>query len=97
MTTPTTHTTRVLPRPVAALLLLVFLAVLLRTAWISDDGLISLRTVMNVTHGNGLTFNIGERVQTFTHPLWLALLTAGYLAIGNVYYVTFALSIVVSV
>jgi len=30
-----------LPRPVAALLLLVFLAVLVRTAWISDDGLIS--------------------------------------------------------
>jgi len=82
--------------PIAALLLLVFLAVLLRTAWISDDGLISLRTVLNVTHGNGLTFNVGERVQTFTHPLWLALLTAGYLVTGNVYYATFALSIAVS-
>jgi hypothetical protein len=57
-----------IPRHVAALLLLVFLAVLVRTAWISDDGLISLRTVMNVTHGNGLTFNPGERVQTFTPP-----------------------------
>ncbi len=96
MTTPTTRPTLLLPRPIAALLLLVFLAVLLRTAWISDDGLISLRTVLNVTHGNGLTFNVGERVQTFTHPLWLALLTAGYLAIGNVYYATFALSMVVS-
>jgi arabinofuranosyltransferase len=87
---------RALPRPVATLLLLVFLAVLVRTAWISDDGLISLRTVMNVTHGNGLTFNPGERVQTFTHPLWLALLTASYLVAGNVYYATFALSIAVS-
>lgn len=87
---------RMLPRHVAALVVLVFLAVLVRTAWISDDGLISLRTVMNVTHGHGLTFNIGERVQTFTHPLWLALLTAGYLVIGNVYYATFALSIAVS-
>jgi arabinofuranosyltransferase len=63
---------------------------------ISDDGLISLRTVLNVTHGNGLTFNVGERVQTFTHPLWLALLTAVYLVTGNVYYATFALSIAVS-
>ena len=72
MTTMTAQPTRVLPRPIAALLLLIFLAVLLRTAWISDDGLISLRTVLNVTHGNGLTFNVGERVQTFTHPLWLA-------------------------
>ena len=87
---------RNLPRHVAALLMLVFLAVLVRTAWISDDGLISLRTVLNVTHGNGLTFNFGERVQTFTHPLWLALLTASYLVIRNVYYATFALSIGVS-
>jgi arabinofuranosyltransferase len=85
-----------LPRHVAALLVLVFAAVLVRTAWISDDGLISLRTVMNVTHGYGLTFNVGERVQTFTHPLWLALLTAGYLVVRNVYYATFALSIAVS-
>jgi arabinofuranosyltransferase len=88
---------RELPRAVLALLLLVFVAVLVRTAWISDDGLISLRTVLNVTHGNGLTFNVGERVQTFTHPLWLALLTAVYLVIRNVYYAAFALSIAVSV
>jgi arabinofuranosyltransferase len=78
------------------MLVLVFFAVLVRTAWISDDGLISLRTVMNVTHGNGLTFNVGERVQTYTHPLWLALLTASYLVIRNVYYATFALSMAVS-
>jgi arabinofuranosyltransferase len=88
---------RALPWAFLALLLLVFLAVLVRTAWISDDGLISLRTVLNVTHGNGLTFNVGERVQTFTHPLWLALLTAAYLVIGNVYYAAFALSIAASV
>lgn len=87
---------RLLPRHVAALVVLIFFAVLVRTAWISDDGLISLRTVMNVTHGNGLTFNLGERVQTYTHPLWLALLTASYLVIGNVYYATFALSMAVS-
>jgi arabinofuranosyltransferase len=87
---------RLLPRHVAALVMLVFFAVLVRTAWISDDGLISLRTVMNVTHGNGLTFNVGERVQTYTHPLWLALLTASYLIVRNVYYATFALSMAVS-
>jgi hypothetical protein len=33
MTTMTAQPARVLPRPIAALLLLVFLAVLLRTAW----------------------------------------------------------------
>jgi arabinofuranosyltransferase len=79
-----------------ALLTLMFFAVLLRTAWLSDDALITLRTVLNVTHGFGLTFNIAERVQTFTHPLWMALLTASYLAVGNVYIATFALSIATS-
>jgi len=96
MTTESLRPARVLPHHVAALLMLVFLAVLVRTAWISDDGLISLRTVMNVTHGNGLTFNVGERVQTFTHPLWLVLLTLSYLVLRNVYYATFALSIAMS-
>ena len=82
-----------LPWTLAALIGLVFVAVLIRTAWISDDALITLRTVLNVTHGYGLTYNIAERVQTFTHPLWMVLLTAAYTAIGNVYYATFALSV----
>ena len=92
-------TTRHLPplTTLAALLTLVFLAVLIRTAWLSDDALISLRTVLNVTHGFGLTFNIAERVQTFTHPLWLWLVVAAYLVGGNLFWTTLALSIAVSV
>lgn len=75
---------------------LVFLAVLLRTAWLSDDALITLRSVLNVTHGYGLTFNVAERVQTFTHPLWLLLLTPVSVVTGNVYYAAFGLSIAIS-
>lgn len=73
--------------------LLLFLGVLLRTAWMSDDALITLRTVLNATHGYGLTFNIAERVQTFTHPLWLAMLTLSYVVVGNIFYGAFLLSI----
>lgn len=83
-------------RPTRLLLLLVFLAILVRTAWLSDDALITLRSVLNATHGFGLTFNIDERVQTFTHPLWALLLTGLYLVVGNVYVTTFALSIATS-
>ena len=68
-----------------------------RTAWISDDAAITLRTVLNVTHGFGLTFNIAERVQTYTHPLWMGLLTIGYLLIGNVYVTTFAAAMTCSI
>ncbi len=76
--------------------LVLFLVVLLRTAWLGDDALISLRTVLNVTHGYGLTFNAAERVQTFTHPLWLGLLTVAYGIVGNIFYATFALAILTS-
>ncbi|GAB3493948.1 beta-(1-_2)-arabinofuranosyltransferase [Amycolatopsis cihanbeyliensis] len=43
--------------------------------WMSDDGLIVLRTVRQLLAGNGPVFNIGERVETNTSVLWTALLT----------------------
>jgi len=42
----------------------------IRTSWVSDDAIITFRSLENFLHGYGLVFNIGERVQTFTHPLW---------------------------
>ncbi|QNE90321.1 hypothetical protein H0194_04930 [Corynebacterium incognita] len=38
--------------------------------WMSDDGLIVLRTVRNLMAGNGPVFNAGERVETNTSTLW---------------------------
>lgn len=38
--------------------------------WISDDGLIVLRTVRNLEEGNGPVFNAGERVEANTSTLW---------------------------
>jgi arabinofuranosyltransferase len=48
--------------------------VLLRNLWVSDDAFITLRVVDNFLHGYGLVWNAGERVQVFTHPLWMFLL-----------------------
>ena len=90
------QTTFPLRRTLSAIATIVFAVILFRTAWISDDAEITLRTVLNVTHGFGLTFNIAERVQTYTHPLWMALLTIGYLVIGNVYVTTFAAGMICS-
>lgn len=59
-----------------ALLLMVF--TLYRTGWVCDDAYISMRTVDNFTHGYGLTWNIGERVQAYTHPLWMIFISAIY-------------------
>ena len=44
--------------------------------WISDDGLIVLRTVRNILAGNGPVFNIGERVEANTSTLWQYLIAA---------------------
>jgi arabinofuranosyltransferase len=68
-----------------------------QTAWINDDAQITLRTVMHTLHGNGLTFNVAERVQAYTHTVWFMLLVVSSRVTGNIYVATFVLSIVCSV
>ena len=60
-------------------LFLIYLGLILYTAWVSDDGFITFRSIENFMHGYGLLFNVGERVQTFTHPLWFFLQSSFYL------------------
>lgn len=80
-----------------ALLLLVFCAVVLRNAWLNDDALITLRTVRNVNEGYGLVWNIHERVQAYTHPLWMLLLSLTYFIAQETYFSTIAVSIILSI
>ena len=44
--------------------------------WICDDAFITMRYVKNFVEGNGLVYNVGERVEGYTHFLWLLLLAA---------------------
>ena len=48
-----------------------FALVILQNAWLCDDAFITYRTADNLINGHGLTWNAGERVQTYTNPLWL--------------------------
>lgn len=68
-------------------------AVVVANAWVCDDAYITLRTVDNFVHGFGLRWNPDERVQTFTHPLWLFVLSAAYFVTREPYYTTLALSL----
>lgn len=45
--------------------------------WTFDDGFIYFRTVDQILAGNGAVFNATARVETFTSPLWMAVLTVG--------------------
>jgi arabinofuranosyltransferase len=81
--------------PEAAALLVflgLFAVVLLRTAWVCDDAYITLRVVDNAVNGLGLRWNAVERVQTYTHPLWMLVLTPFYFLTREAFYTVLALS-----
>ena len=61
-----------------AALLLIFTYTYLANAWVGDDAYITFRTVWNFVHGFGLTFNPDERVQAYTHPLWMLVISAAH-------------------
>ena len=76
---------------------LAFALLLVRTAWLSDDAYITFRTVMNAIGGYGLRWNVADRVQTFTHPLWMFVMLASTFITREVYFTSLVLSIVISV
>ncbi|HZN40731.1 MAG TPA: hypothetical protein VFD82_18140, partial [Planctomycetota bacterium] len=84
---------RVLALCLAGALLVGLVAVMLRLAWISDDAFITLRVVENWLAGYGPRWNVDERVQTYTHPLWLFLLTGSRACTGEYFVTTIVVSI----
>ena len=76
------------------MVMLVFVLAFIKCAWIADDAAISLRTVLNTLAGYGPVFNVGERVQAYTHPLWFLVITAVSPLIGNVFYAVIVCGVV---
>ncbi|ARU61400.1 hypothetical protein CBW65_10595 [Tumebacillus avium] len=70
--------------------------VVVRCAWVSDDAYITFRTVDNLLHGYGLTWNVGERVQAYTHPLWMFLMAVLAGVTGEVFLTSIGLSVAVT-
>ena len=83
-------------RGIFILLFIVSLVVLLRTAWLNDDAFITLRVADNWINGYGLTFNPPERVQAYTHPLWMFAMTLVYLLVRDGFFTLIILSLGVS-
>lgn len=80
-----------------AAVVFVFAWLVIRDAWLCDDAFITLRVVDNFHNGHGLRWNIIDRVQVFTHPLWcFALLGLGGV-FGNLPLAALLLSIVLSI
>ena len=70
--------------------------VMLVNAWLVDDAYITFRTVVNAVNGHGLVWNIGERVQVYTHPLWMFLITGLYAVTSELFFSVIVFSWVVS-
>ncbi|HEU5097854.1 MAG TPA: hypothetical protein VFU22_02335 [Roseiflexaceae bacterium] len=57
----------------AALALLVSFSGMIWPSWLTDDAFISFRYAQNLVAGNGLVYNVGERVEGYTNFLWTML------------------------
>ena len=42
--------------------------------WVQDDAFINFRIIANLLAGHGPVFNVGERVEAYSDPLWVFLL-----------------------
>ncbi len=73
-----------------------FLVLIVRRAWLCDDAYITLRTVDHFIHGRGLVYNVGERVQAYTHPLWVFLVSGVVAATREFYHSCTLLSLALS-
>lgn len=73
--------------------LLGVLGVVLSQAWVSDDAFITFRVIDNFVNGYGLRWNVDERVEVYTHPLWMLLLTPFHAVSGNPFLASIAVSL----
>ncbi len=70
---------------------------LIRTAWCAEDAYIGFRVADNFLNGQGLTWNVGERVQVYTDPLFEFLLIAGTAILRSDYWSSMVVSFLLSI
>ncbi|MBU0467981.1 MAG: hypothetical protein KKD07_03840 [Candidatus Omnitrophica bacterium] len=71
--------------------------IIVRNAWLCDDAYITFRVVDNFINGYGLRWNVAERVQVYTHPLWMFLLSFFYFFTREIFFTSNAISIILSI
>jgi arabinofuranosyltransferase len=81
---------------ISILLILISLGLIIHRAWLCDDSFITFRTLDNFVHGYHLTWNTYERVQAYTHPLWLFFLIPIYALTHEIYLTVISVCVVLS-
>jgi arabinofuranosyltransferase len=72
--------------------MVVLAVVIVNNAWVGDAAYYTLRTIDHFVTGDGLRWNVSERVQAYTHPLWLALLVPAYAITRESFHTTLTIS-----
>ncbi len=84
---------RQVPWPWVLLLVVAVAWAYVRTAAVTEDAFITFRVIDNALNGHGLVWNVGERVQPYTHPLWALLLLAAGALTHEQFHTALALSL----
>src|SRR5688572_10785157 len=69
-----------------------FSIIYIANCWIGDDAFITFRVSENLINGYGPRWNVAERVQVFTNPLWMFLMAAAAWITGDFFYTSLAVS-----
>ncbi|GBF39144.1 hypothetical protein [Leptospira johnsonii] len=77
-----------------SLTIFIFTYISYQNAWLSDDSFISFRVLDHFANGFGLRWNIAERVQAFTNPLLILVLSPFYYLYQNIAFWSFFSSFV---
>ncbi|MFC1570093.1 hypothetical protein ACFL4L_07645, partial [bacterium] len=54
-----------------------------RVWFLGDDPMISMRYAKNLAHGHGWVWNLGERVEGYTNPLWTIIMTGCHFLLSS--------------
>ena len=65
-------------------------------SWLSDDAFISFRYAQNLVAGNGLVYNVGERVEGYTNFLWTMLAALALAAGADIVVATYLAGVVLA-
>jgi len=69
-----------------------FALVFMANSWVGDDAYITFRVSENLLNGYGPRWNVDERVQVFTNPLWMFVMAAAAGLSGEFLYTAVAVS-----
>ncbi len=83
--------------PVLPLALTAFFCMVAFHATVMEDAYITFRVVDNIVHGEGAVWNLGERVQVYTHPLWMLVHIPLYAVWENIFFETLLISLLCAV